>query len=155
MGVQEATLAERISHLFASTNDWAKIAKELEALLTGLHAPVLLRVSIASATDVGRRREHNEDSYLTMHFERCHLDQTEALAILAVADGMGGHAAGEVASKLCLQTFATSLLDAIQQWLQFHEPDWATAEVTCCKEGSCGRSRKTTPMSNNWWTQGY
>lgn len=152
MGVQEATLAERISHLFASTNDWAKIAKELEALLTGLHAPVLLRVSIASATDVGRRREHNEDSYLTMHFERCHLDQTEALAILAVADGMGGHAAGEVASKLCLQTFATSLLDAIKQWLQFAEPDWAQALRQAAMEANRQVFAEAQRMRNNMGT---
>jgi protein phosphatase len=152
MGVQEATLAERISHLFASTNDWAKIAKELEALLTGLHAPVLLRVSIASATDVGRRREHNEDSYLTMHFERCHLDQTETLAILAVADGMGGHAAGEVASKLCLQTFATSLLDAIQQWLQFHEPDWVEALKRAALEANRQVFAEAQRMRNNMGT---
>jgi protein phosphatase len=45
-------------------------------------------------TDVGRKREHNEDAYA--------LDVSEGLFI--VADGMGGHAAGEVAAKITVET---------------------------------------------------
>lgn len=51
-----------------------------------------LRFRAAAATDVGRVREHNEDSYL--------VDDT--LGLVAVADGMGGHRAGEVASATAL-----------------------------------------------------
>src|SRR5436190_1426237 len=45
-------------------------------------------------TDVGRKRKHNEDAYA--------LEETEGLFI--VADGMGGHAAGEVAAKITVET---------------------------------------------------
>lgn len=48
----------------------------------------------AGRTDAGKERDINEDSFLI------HTDS--ALKILAVADGMGGHAAGEVASKLAV-----------------------------------------------------
>ena len=45
-------------------------------------------------TDVGRKRPHNEDSIAV----------DESLGLFAVADGMGGHAAGEVASRTAVET---------------------------------------------------
>jgi serine/threonine protein phosphatase PrpC/CRP-like cAMP-binding protein len=47
-----------------------------------------------AATDVGRVRDHNEDNYLV----------DKKLALFVVADGMGGHAAGEVASAIAVRT---------------------------------------------------
>lgn len=59
-------------------------------------------LSVAARTDVGRIRAGNEDSLYA------EADQERGLFI--VADGMGGHAAGEVASEMAVQIVSQELL---------------------------------------------
>lgn len=53
-------------------------------------------------TDIGMKREHNEDSFLV----------NEDLGLYVVCDGMGGHAGGETASRLAVQTIERELISA-------------------------------------------
>jgi serine/threonine protein phosphatase PrpC len=53
-----------------------------------------LSITSFGATDVGRKRQSNEDAFLV----------DDALGLYVVADGMGGHAAGEVASQEAVET---------------------------------------------------
>jgi protein phosphatase len=61
----------------------------------------MITIESAGISDIGRRREQNEDS---LFFD-------DGLGLYVVADGMGGHKAGEVASKLVVET----IRDYIQQ----------------------------------------
>jgi len=67
-------------------------------------------------TDVGRKREANEDSYAIVPEDR----------LFVVADGMGGHAAGEVASQLAVtalsEFIASTRRDSEITWPYEYDP---------------------------------
>jgi serine/threonine protein phosphatase PrpC len=66
-----------------------------------------LRVSSASRSDTGRVREHNEDAIaLCEPPDQTKLSHLGWLYLLA--DGAGGHAAGEVASRVAVETIAAT-----------------------------------------------
>jgi serine/threonine protein phosphatase PrpC len=72
----------------------------------------------AAATHVGKVRDHNEDAHFV------DLD----LGVFLVCDGMGGHAAGEVASALAIQAirqeWASDALRAVAEyWLERGTPE--------------------------------
>ena len=57
-------------------------------------------VKLGHASDKGRKRSGNEDAYVVLLPPNT---PPGVDAVLAVADGMGGHQAGEVASALAMQ----------------------------------------------------
>ncbi len=86
----------------------------------------LLRLDVAQLTDVGRKRDHNEDN-MAYVIPKDPMAMAHKGALFIVADGMGGHAAGEVASEIAVDTVSnayyqddnddvpTSLLQAIRR----------------------------------------
>jgi serine/threonine protein phosphatase PrpC len=58
-----------------------------------------LRLAAAGLTDVGRRRERNQDN-TTHHVPTDEAELAKKGALFVVCDGMGGHAAGEVAAEI-------------------------------------------------------
>jgi PPM family protein phosphatase len=74
----------------------------------------IMKLEFIGLTDKGRVRDHNEDSYLANEKIYTSLDRggdesitqvevTNSPLIFAVADGMGGHEGGEVASNMALE----------------------------------------------------
>lgn len=61
----------------------------------------MVTIKSAGISDVGRKRENNEDSFL--------VDDQQKLFI--VADGMGGHRAGDVASQIVVETIGRYMKD--------------------------------------------
>lgn len=63
-------------------------------------------LSVAGLTDVGRQRELNEDSF---YYKTIQSSDEGPLGLFVVADGMGGHLAGEVASHWAVGTLKREL----------------------------------------------
>jgi len=86
-----------------------------------------IKIRVFGQSDVGKTRDHNEDNYLVADLTR--KDNTppasereyelgERGLLLVVADGMGGAAAGELASEMATATIYKQLVGA---WLAEEE----------------------------------
>ncbi|HUP27827.1 MAG TPA: PP2C family serine/threonine-protein phosphatase, partial [Chloroflexia bacterium] len=64
--------------------------------------PVLF--TSASMTDVGRVRDQNQDSYATAEWVQASAEGPMRVGLYIIADGMGGHKGGEIASALAAQS---------------------------------------------------
>ncbi len=73
---------------------------------------MMVTIESAGITDIGRRRDQNEDS---LFFD-------DGMGLYVVADGMGGHKAGEVASKLVVET--------IRDYIKQNQSDGQVQDLT-------------------------
>ena len=71
-----------------------------------ISTPVAVDFRVGRRTDVGMERTLNEDSLLTVETNRTTQSISQTLGVYAVADGMGGHAAGEIASSTIVNVLA-------------------------------------------------
>jgi protein phosphatase len=92
-----------------------------EPRVTGAGA---VRVKLFARTDVGQVREHNEDNFLVADLTKKARGLMEANrpaaimehgALFAVCDGMGGAAAGEIASQLAVDILYERMIDGLEQ----------------------------------------
>jgi len=83
-----------------------------------------IQVRLFARTDVGQVREHNEDNFLVADLTRRQRGLMEANrqttigpqgAVFAVCDGMGGAAAGEIASQLAVDIVCEKMLEGVEE----------------------------------------
>jgi PPM family protein phosphatase len=82
-----------------------------------LRKTAAMKISVYGTTDIGKRREQNEDGFVIHDLDDGPLHPPSASSrsigrrgvLLAVCDGMGGHNAGEVASSLALEALAEEM----------------------------------------------
>ncbi len=72
----------------------------------------MIKVQAAGFSDIGKIRKANEDCFLL----------NEPMGLFVVADGMGGHRGGDVASRLAVETIETHLASAVEQPSEANAP---------------------------------
>lgn len=102
----------------------------------------LVQVEFGAVTHPGAVRPSNEDAYLIFKISRTWERLLTSLPwdqlppkfeehgyVMAVADGMGGHHAGEVASTLALRTGVALVLNAAQWALKLDHPEQGAEQI--------------------------
>lgn len=92
-------------------NDRYASIVEMASALIGLS--LMAHPRAGSYTDVGRHRDLNEDSVLVMELRQYYESNPTSIGVYAVSDGMGGEAAGEVASRLTVRSVAKWVMDRL------------------------------------------
>jgi PPM family protein phosphatase len=88
------------------------LADRLDALIAERTEPAPLWVRVGAASHEGMVRELDEDSLLTLDLRMVQNGKGHSWGLFIVADGMGGHAAGEVASGLAIRGAAEVVMSA-------------------------------------------
>jgi PPM family protein phosphatase len=118
-----------------------------------------IRVKLFARTDVGQIREHNEDNFLVADLTRRTRGLLEANrtgvigasgALFAVCDGMGGAAAGEIASQLAVDIVYERMVEPLEEGLPVQRDDLArrlvraieAAGLRIFQEAKLDRSRR-------------
>ena len=105
-----ARLSQDSRHFMVIVEPEPEPPPELEA------APALqsLRLLVGQRSDAGQVRELDEDSMFALTMAPTYESRTgPVLGLYAVADGMGGHAGGEIASRMALQVLVERVLSTV------------------------------------------
>ncbi len=125
------------------TYSTAHVSFTLPALFPSDATPV--RVDVCGRTDVGRTREHNEDAYLVADVSAGSPLPSGGVSgyparghglLFMVADGMGGAAAGEIASDMAVQTVLDELANRWSRRTELPPPAFARALREAAEEAN-------------------
>lgn len=84
---------------------------------------------VASCQSSGKERTHNEDTLFTLNSLMDGLESPIPFGIFLVADGMGGHQSGEVASRLAAQGASQYLIEKIFDGFIYNREHYSTEQL--------------------------
>lgn len=112
-GIKAAlTLAEPAARVLSQVSRAAGVLKAADFAVALSRARELIHQQqhvsyrIGAHSDVGRLRKLNEDSFLSIDLSPALTAVTMSAGVVAVADGVGGHSAGDVASRLVVEALS-------------------------------------------------
>ncbi len=109
-----ASLSELLAQAVAGQyQDAGSLADALEQYREEGVMPPSLTILASSGSDVGMVRTLNEDSVLLLDFNAVEESRSQPFALLVVADGMGGHDSGEVASSMAIRAIAANIAENV------------------------------------------
>ena len=106
-----------------------------------------LRLEIAGVTSVGRERSRNEDSFLVQHLTWSDLNQNHQLALVIIADGMGGHAGGDQAARLALRTIGTTLAPVLTSALSTQQREVTRAGLAASVDSAIKEANRVVQQA--------
>ncbi len=105
-------------------------AVALEEAYQAVKPPIYLQLQSASASHVGRVRKVNEDSVLTLQATVLQDVRSLPVGFYMIADGMGGHQSGEVASSIAIHTVGSVVNEQLITPLALGKP--AAYDANAC-----------------------
>ena len=118
-GRWQARLTELCDRLMeADITTAEQLIDDLETLLAAARTSTKIQISVATRTDSGPTREHNEDACYPIHGT---VTQNTQEGLIIVCDGVGGHEGGEVASGIAIQALTEHLKQIQPQQISAEE----------------------------------
>ncbi|OGN91127.1 MAG: hypothetical protein A2Y88_00245 [Chloroflexi bacterium RBG_13_48_10] len=107
-------------------NSGAKLAHQIDLTIKAGLSPLNLDYSVGRRTHAGKIRVINEDSLLCFTVSRVQQGASQPVGIFAIADGMGGHARGDLASSLTIQTILQRVVTEVEAFRKFSKDEFTS-----------------------------
>jgi hypothetical protein len=114
---QPKTIDPQFEDTLVKPPEAAAVTKELDKATTpvktetvGYSSP---QINVGYGLSVGKQRTHNEDAFFTLTTMFSFNENQLPFGLYIVADGMGGHKNGEIASELAIRTVVGYILTEI------------------------------------------
>jgi protein phosphatase len=105
--------------LTVDTKELDKTTTPVDTKAVGYSSP---HINVGYGLSPGKQRNHNEDAFFTLTTMFSYNESEIPFGLYMVADGMGGHKNGEIASELAIRTIAGTLLTEIYTPLMSLDP---------------------------------